>query len=37
MSQLDSAKIAGLLAIGAVLVLVGLRRGFGSITVRVGD
>jgi hypothetical protein len=33
----DSAKAAGILALGALGVLVALRRGFGSVNVTVGS
>ncbi|MFD7908346.1 hypothetical protein ACFV4G_39660 [Kitasatospora sp. NPDC059747] len=36
-NNLDSAKIAGLLVIGSVLILSALRKGFGGVSVRVGD
>lgn len=35
--QLDTAKTAGLLVIGAIAALALLRKGFGSVTVHVGD
>jgi hypothetical protein len=34
---LDSAKAAGLLVIGSVVVLSALRRGFGNVRISVGD
>ena len=35
--QLDSAKVAGLLALGALAALVVLRKGFAGVTVKIGD
>jgi hypothetical protein len=35
--QLDSAKVAGLLVIGAVLLLSAMRKGFGGVSVHVGS
>lgn len=37
MQQLDSAKVAGLLVIGAVLILSAMRKGFGGVSVHVGS
>lgn len=34
---LDSAKVAGLLVIGAVCVLAGLRKGFAGVRIGLGD
>lgn len=34
---MDSAKAAGLIAIGAVVVLALLRRGFAGVRVGIGD
>lgn len=34
---MDSAKAAGLLVIGAVIVLAVLRRGFGGVSIGIGD
>jgi hypothetical protein len=34
---LDSAKVAGLFVVGALLLLGGLRRGFGTVRVKLGD
>lgn len=34
---LDTPKVAGLIVVGAVLVLAGLRKGFGGIRVGIGD
>lgn len=35
--SLDSAKVAGLLVVGAVLLLGSLRRGFGQVLTKLGD
>jgi hypothetical protein len=35
-SQLDSARVAGLIVIGAVVVLSAMRRGFAGVSVHVG-
>jgi hypothetical protein len=35
-ANLDSAKVAGLLVIGSVLVLSLLRKGWGDVNVRIG-
>lgn len=37
MGQLDTAKAAGLLVVGAVLVLAVTRRAFGGVKVSLGD
>lgn len=37
MQELDSAKVAGLMVIGAVLILSAMRRGFGGVSVHVGS
>lgn len=37
LDQLDTAKVAGLMVIGAVLVLGALRRGFASVRVGLGS
>jgi hypothetical protein len=37
MANLDSAKVAGLIVIGAVLVLSAMRRGFAGVSVHVGS
>lgn len=37
LAGLDSAKAAGLLVIGSVLVLSALRKGFGNVRISVGD
>lgn len=34
---LDSAKAAGLLVIGSVVVLSALRKGFGNVRISIGD
>jgi hypothetical protein len=36
-ANLDTAKVAGLLVIGSVVLLAVLRKGFGGVSVRVGD
>ncbi|MFI5534708.1 hypothetical protein ACIA8O_39860 [Kitasatospora sp. NPDC051853] len=37
LSELDTAKVAGLMVIGAVVLLSVMRRSFGSVNVRLGD
>lgn len=37
MGQLDSAKTAGLIVVGAVVVLALTRRAFGGVKVSLGD
>jgi hypothetical protein len=37
LTDLDSAKVAGLLVIGAVIALSLLRKGFGPVRVSVGS
>lgn len=37
MQRMDTAKAAGVLALGALAVLALLRTGFGGIAVRLGD
>lgn len=34
---MDTAKVAGGLALGAVVVLALLRRGFGGVNITIGD
>jgi hypothetical protein len=34
---LDSARVAGLLVIGSVILLGALRRGFGDVRISIGD
>lgn len=34
---LDTAKVAGLIVVGSVLMLACLRKGFGGVTIKVGD
>ncbi len=36
-AQLDTAKVAGLLVIGSVVILALVRKGFGGVSVRIGD
>lgn len=36
-ASLDTAKVAGLLVVAAVLVLGSLRKGFGQVLARIGD
>jgi hypothetical protein len=35
--QLDTAKTAGLIVLGALGVLIALRKSFGGVTVKLGD
>ncbi len=35
--EMDAARWAGVLVLGALAVLVALRRGFSGVTVRLGD
>lgn len=37
LAGMDSAKAAGLLVIGSVLVLAALRKGFGNVRISIGD
>lgn len=37
MPQLDTARTAGLLVVGALGVLWALRKSFGGVTVKLGD
>lgn len=37
LARIDSAKAAGLLVIGAVVVLAALRKGFGDVRISIGD
>lgn len=37
LSQLDTAKVAGLIVFGALGVLITLRKSFGGVTVKLGD
>jgi hypothetical protein len=37
LGSLDSPHAAAILVISAVLILAGLRKGFGGINVRIGD
>lgn len=37
MPQLDTARTAGLLVVGAIGVLWALRKTFGGVTVKLGD
>ncbi len=36
-ANLDSAKVAGLIVVGAVVALSFLRKGFGGVSVHVGS
>lgn len=37
LASMDTAKVAGLIVVGAVLTLAALRKGFGGIRVGLGD
>jgi hypothetical protein len=37
MATLDTARVAGLLVIGALGVLVVLRKSFGGVAIKLGD
>lgn len=37
MPQLDTAKIAGLIVLGALAFLFAVHRGFGGLVIEIGD